>query len=393
MPISLKHKDWDKEGSSRRASWGSWGWSSWRRFQDSTFVRQGNIICKELSFRGILRPIPPGECAITSLTMGPNYNIYGATSGKRAHLFRYRPLGTSGVVIDMGVIGKETAVRNSLVVTKDNVVVGGTAGGWIFTSQASVFAGDFIQEWQLHGSPIDLVLRPFKDEGIARLVYDQERDIIYGLTDKSGTLFIYDHIKKKARKVGLIDQPDYAHTLVLDATGTLYGAGYEGHFFRVTPEAKKIEFQDAYMPTFAGQNVFDGIQTMVFDPASGWIYGGGREHGTLFAFNPGTLETKFLGKPTINSFLGSLAAGNDGRIYGISGGPEDMAHFFCYDPATGSISDQGIPLATLEMRWYGYVFACMLTAPSGELYLGQSERVSNLFIYFPDIKKPVRPPA
>jgi hypothetical protein len=393
MPINLKNKNWDAARASGRASWGSWGWDSQRRFQDSTFVRQGSIICKELSFRGLLRRIPPGECAITSLTMGPNYYIYGATSGKRSHLFRYRPQGTSGVVIDMGVIGKETAVRNSLVVTNDNLVVGGTAGGWIFTSQAATYAGDFIQEWELSGSPIDLVTQPFKGEGIARLVYDQGHNIIYGLTDKSGILFTYDQVKKKARKIGRIEQPEYSPALVLDAKGTLYGAGYEGHFYRVAPAGKKIEFIDAFMPTFAGQNVFDGIQTMVFDPASGWIYGGGREHGTLFAFNPETLETKFLGKPTMNSLLGSLAAGNDGRIYGISGGPEDMAHFFCYDPATGSIFDQGIPLATLEVRWYGYVFACMLTGPGGEIYLGQSERISNLFIYFPDIKKPVAPKA
>ena len=125
---------------------------------------------------------------------------------------------------------------------------------------------------------------------------------------------------------------------------------------------------------------------MVYDPVSGLIYGGGREHGTLFSFNPETAQTKLLGKPTINPRLKALAMGNDGRVDGITGDRDDLAHMFLYDPAEACIQDRGLTVATMENRWYGYVFDCMLTGDDGEIYLGQSERTSQLFIYFPDIK-------
>jgi hypothetical protein len=399
MPLDMSKKQWPDQRE-RRRSWGQFDWTTWRRFSDGIFVGKGSMVCKELSFKGILKPIPAGECAITSLVRGGNYYIYGATSGKQAHLFRYRPRGANGVLADMNVIGTETEVRNSLVVTKDNLIVGGTrsdqpgyAGGWIFTAQASVHHGDFIQEWGMRESPIKLALRPFKGEGFVRMVYDPVHDLIYGLTDKSGTLFLYDAKKNKVKKIGLVDERGFSTALVVDPQGTLYGAGFEGHIFRYTPGMAKPEFTGTVMPTFSGRNVFDQVDSLVYDAASGLLYGGGREFGTLFSFNPATGEAKFLGQPTINHRLRSIAAGNDGRIYGIAGDSGDMAHLFVYDPRRACLQDLGMPLATMEMRWYGYVFDTMLTGEDGELYLGQSERVSMLFIYYPDIQKPQLPKA
>lgn len=393
MPLDMSKKKWPTD-KGRRKSWGAFDWDTWRRFSDGIFVGKGSMVVKELSFKGLMKPIPAGECAITSLTRGENYYLYGATSGKRAHLFRYRPRGANGVLADMCTIGDETEVRNSLVITKTGLIVGGTrsdkpgySGGWLFTTKATVHHGDFIQEWGLKGSPVTMALQPFKKEGIIRLVYDKTNDVLYGLTDRTSTLFVYDYLKNKVKKIGEVDQRGFSSVLVLDGKNNLYGAGFEGHLFRYTPGAKKIEFIDAIMPTFAGRQVFDQIDSLTYDAASGLLYGGGRLNGTLFSFHPETLEIKFLGKPTLFNRMKCITAGNDGRIYGITGDKGDMAHLFCYNPAKGDLADLGVPLATMEARWYGYEFDCMLTGNDGEIYLGQSERVSYLFTYFPDIPK------
>lgn len=395
MPLNITNKKWPERKRRRRSSWSDMDWGTWRRFANSAYVDKGTIISKELSFKGILRPIPAGECAITALTTADNYYIYGATSGRHAHIFRYRPRGANGVVVDMGIVGKETEIRNALVVTKGGMVIGGTRSdkpkhtGWIFSAKATSYHGDFIQEWGIRESQIDLVLQPFKGEGIARMVYSAATDTIYGLTDTSGTLFIYNPETNRVKKIGRVDDRGFSTALALDDKGTLYGAGFEGHLFQYSPGTGKIEYFESYMPTFAGRAVYDTVDSLVFDRTTGCLYGGGREGGSLFRFDPASGKTVFLGKPTANARMKCLAVGNDGRLFGITGDVGDLAHLFCYDPDAASLEDLGIPLATLEIRWYGYHFDCMLTGEDGELYLGQSERVSHLFIYFPDVRTSV----
>ena len=72
-------------------------------------------------------------------------------------------------------------------------------------------------------------------------------------------------------------------------------------------------------------------------------------------------------------------------VYGIGGGVGGMGHLFRYDPESGDLRDLGIPLATSQQYWHGYEFDAATTGPHGEIYLGESDRISHLFIYFPPI--------
>jgi hypothetical protein len=56
---------------------------------------------------------------------------------------------------------------------------------------------------------------------------------------------------------------------------------------------------------------------------------------------------------------------------------------FRYDPSSGDMRDLGILRATLPDEWIGHVFNAILTGPNGEIYLGESDRISRLFTYFP----------
>ncbi|MBF0245343.1 MAG: hypothetical protein HQL31_08735, partial [Planctomycetes bacterium] len=79
--------------------------------------------------------------------------------------------------------------------------------------------------------------------------------------------------------------------------------------------------------------------------------------------------------------------GNDGCVYGMAGGEEDIGHLFVYNPTNGALADLGVPVSTLTTRQYGYHFRCALTAADGEICFGQHERAGHLWLYFPPLRR------
>jgi len=78
---------------------------------DRVVVPQNRIDARDLGYPPI-DVIPDGESAITALTVAPNGNVYGATSGKRSHLFVLNP--RHGYVQPLGFIPGATAVTSAL---------------------------------------------------------------------------------------------------------------------------------------------------------------------------------------------------------------------------------------------------------------------------------------
>ena len=83
---------------------------------DNVVVPQNRIDARDLGYAPI-DLIPDGESAITALTIAPNGNLYGATSGKRSHLFVLSP--RHGYVQPLGYLPDTLAVTNALVVSGD----------------------------------------------------------------------------------------------------------------------------------------------------------------------------------------------------------------------------------------------------------------------------------
>ena len=49
------------------------------------------------------------------------------------------------------------------------------------------------------------------------------------------------------------------------------------------------------------------------------------------------------------------------------------------------LRDLGIPYVAVQNPWHGYEFDAATTGRWGEIYLGESDRISHLFIYFPPV--------
>ncbi len=92
------------------------------------YVYEGRMFNRALGLQqDISEPIPPGECAITSLAVGPKGTVFGATSGIRSHLFRYSGTPPDDGICGLGVIEGARAVRRALVVADDGTVLGGVS--------------------------------------------------------------------------------------------------------------------------------------------------------------------------------------------------------------------------------------------------------------------------
>src|SRR6267154_4138617 len=76
------------------------------RDYDTVVVQQTRIDARDLGYPP-MDVIPDGESGITSLTVGPNGYLYGATSGSRAHLFVLIPC--HGYVQPLGVVPGATS--------------------------------------------------------------------------------------------------------------------------------------------------------------------------------------------------------------------------------------------------------------------------------------------
>ena len=92
-----------------------------------------------------------------------------------------------------------------------------------------------------------------------------------------------------------------------------------------------------------------------------------------------------LGKPVTQPRVRALTVGADRKVYGIGGDTDGMGHLFVYDPESRDLRDLGIPYAMVQNPWHGYEFSAAATGHWGEIYLGESDRISHLFIYFPPV--------
>lgn len=364
-------------------------------------IQKGRMVNRPLRLhQSISETMPPDECAITSLCCGKNGKIYGATSGNRSHLFyydyssgaNYSP-GADGIC-DIGIIEGATSIKNTLVAGSDGKIWGGVSEGtkgYLFSYNTD---NDSIAEFFMFHGKTEKVTEPVPGENICGLVIDKQRNILYGISSKSGTLFAYDIEKKAVSIKGQIDKNGlFSTTLVIDNKGHIYCCGAFGYLFKYNPAEDVLKKLSVSIPTVAGRSFYNRLQAGVYNKYDGFIYGGGSADGVLFAFNPENNFMRTIGKVTAEAGCPALTVGNDGAVYGISGEKDGMAHLFCYEPDTYSLADLGMPFAASEIYWHGYEFSCACTGLSGEIYLGESDRISHLFIYFPPVPEKKLPQA
>ena len=332
---------------------------------------------QEEKVKAISLPFPPEETEITSLTKDKKGKIYGVTSGERAHLFVYDPDKGKSKVEEIGIIA-ENCEKSSIAISKDNQLFLATKPkskeGYIYSFNPEDVA-----------SGIKKVICPVKGEGISTLAIDDSLSCIYGLSSKTGTFFIFYPDKNKVKLKGKVDKDNlFSEVLAVTAKGDVFGVARWGRFFKYNPTKGKIVFLKIKAPSLKGKEMYNSVDCLLVDEDSQIVYGGTSCDGILFKFYPEEERIISLGKPLNQPHIRCLTLGKDGILYGIAG--KSCCHLFRYNPTDGELLDIGILFVKSPRHWFGYEFSAAVTGEKGEIYIGEYDRISHLFIYYPGRK-------
>jgi len=357
---------------------------------DTVVVQKTRIDARDLGYTPV-DVIPDGESGITSLVVAPNGYLYGATSGKHAHLFVLAPL--HGYVQPLGVIPDALSVTHALAVSAlGDVYIGMSPGGHLLKYTPH---DEYEHSIQI-GKPLAVtdLGQPVPGESIFALTIDRNRNAIYGLTSPNTHFFSYSIASGKFTDFGVVAKniPEgekferdkiMSRALIVDQAGNVFASGENGSFFQFNPMTQKLEKLPIHAPAVPGREPWTRVDAFLLDP-SGGIYGGTSD-GYLFHLDPKKLTVTNLGKPLNQYRIDGLVRSPDGKLYGVGGDKEEMARLFSYDPSTGAYEVLGFVDVNRRpyYTWQAYVIGAMAIGRHGTVYIGEDERISKLYLFYP----------
>ena len=357
---------------------------------DRSVVKQTRIDLRELGYPP-LDVIPPDESAIRALSVAPDGTVYGATGGKRSHLFRLNPM--HGYVEPLGVIPGVGAVHSSLVVALNgDVFIGTTPGGHLlrYTPSANHANKAGVD------SPLEVVDlgAPVAGQSIYTLAIGQGR--VYGLTSPDGYFFSYELSAAKFVEYGKVaehkiqgekfeTEKAIGRAIAVGLDGNAYTSGEGGYLFRLSAGTGALEKLALTLPSVPGREPFNRVDAWAVGGNGEVIYGGTSD-GYLFRFFPKESRIENLGKPLNQYRTRGLVLALNGKLYGVGGDDDEMARLFSYDPARGAYELLG--MVDVNRRpyysWQAYVIDAVALGLDGTIYFGQCERKSKLYLYYPE---------
>jgi hypothetical protein len=346
------------------------------------FVTDGTVAVRELGHYGVTEPIPRGECAISALVAGKGRGkIYGATTGTNAHLFYYDPSPIADHVVDIGVLGHGLDCRQ-LFLDKEGVLCGiANPTGKIFRYDPR---GEYSLIWTYYTNDIQWLEGDLNGE-VAAATIDDLSGKIFGVRKRDSRLFAYDPKSQEVHDLATVDGAGNGNAIAMDGRGVLYGSGKNGRLFRYCGQTDCAEVLDIQIPSPRGMEYLNHVDSLVFDGVT-TIYGG-TTLGCLFRFNTATLEVTSCGRVLTDHRIRALVIGDDGVLHGCAGSPGKNSHLFRWNPKIGEIKDLGLPMVHFPKNWICYDISSLTVGRNGEIYLGESERTSYLFIYYPPVAK------
>jgi hypothetical protein len=314
---------------------------------DESLVPQVRIDLRDLGYPP-LDVIPPDESAIRALAVAPDGQIYGATSGARAHLFVLEP--RHGYVMPLGFLPDKT-VHHALAVAGNGDVYIGTAlavdnNGKGYTGYAGGHLLKYVPKGERSGIKVDAACAAedlgiaAKGQGIYALTMDRKRGVVYGLTYPDGDFFSFTAATGAFKTHGRVaknkipgekfeNEKNLGRALIVDKDGDVYTSG-SGTLVRFRVKTQELETLGVPVATVPGREVYNRVDAWTKDEA-GTLYGGTSD-GYLFRFDPERQRMENLGKPLNQYRIRGLVMAPNGKLYGIGGDTDEMARLFSYDP-------------------------------------------------------------
>lgn len=333
------------------------------------------MVAFPLCFPGASVPIAMDESRITALDMVPEGIVYGATSGKKVHVFVAMFHGVTGIVFDMQTLD---SFEHSAAVCcgRDGLVVLANDGksGSVVRGKFQPLPFDCIQEWGFERTPFEDPVEIRSGEKAIHATVDAAKETVVGTTE--GHLFTYSFA---SRKLSIRGEIAGRGRVVLCPSGKfVYGLDNKNSLWAFDLKKQKVARNKIPLPK---GNWYDHPMVWARDTANGMLYVADGD-GRLFSFRSDKGFSRALGK-TLYFPVTTMAATFDGRVFGTCG--EGMEDLFCYSPKEKKISRIGLAVSTLERRRYGYRFGDAVVGRDGQIYFGENDNLGHLWIYFPRI--------
>ncbi len=245
-----------------------------------TFMGEGTMVAFPTCLPGMTVQIPLDESHITALAAAPDGTVYGATSGRRSHIFIASLHWLNGIVFDLGM--PAGATQAAAVCCGDSSVfafVNGPRGGRAVSAPLLDLAPqDLIQEWGFERPELTDHGECVPGEPVVHAVMDASRKTIVGITKRH--IFTMDPASPKARV--LAETPGFGR---LGANAhSVYGRDDGDSLWRYDPAAQSIGRRAVKLPDgFGGHALMGstnhGDSLLYTADAQGMLYSFDESHG------------------------------------------------------------------------------------------------------------------
>lgn len=393
-----------------------------------------HVDAQRLDFRDLGYPgateIAADASPITALLAHSNGKVYGATSGKAAHLFVYD--ARVNKVFPLGRLpDSEKGVRTCLAETADGrILVGaGLSEIELLTLTKDMPHGrraienqlwaDIKAKYAKYAGGHLYLYDPGKDDGTVYLtgatavvedlgvavprnsiyatVLSPDKSTVYGLAYPDAEFFSYDlkgrSFKRLGKWMAKVSYPGperswrgIPRALVCDADGVVWSSGDDGLLRFYDPKTGEFGGTSMRIPgeywETQNYNAFPVVEQL-FAKADG-SFVGTTSDGFVFEAWPNRNRLVSWGKPRVERRIRAATLGKDGRLYLIAGEKDNVCRLFSFDRENGHL-DYGV-LGVDRSPYYAkiaYQFDAMCTAADGTVFIGESDRRAKLFFFIP----------
>ncbi|MGQ9554733.1 MAG: hypothetical protein ACUVWR_11530 [Anaerolineae bacterium] len=349
------------------------------------FITEGSLAYRDLCQYNDSEPIPDRESAITALTYHEGMNkVYGATSGSRSHLFYYDPSPAAEHVVDIGLLADSPSDCRALHVLDDGSLVGVVnPAGMVFRYRPR---GEYSLLWTKHTNEIECLGQACAGRPVAATVTLPGRNALYGVSKGSSELFEFDLHSGRSRELAAIAGADKGNALAWDREGNIYGSSQDSTMFCYSTTYDQVRYSASPIPSPRGMEFLNQLDSCS-SCEDGFIYCGSTL-GTIFALRTADLSLRPYGRPGGDHRIRAITRGRNGLIYGCAGCPGMVSHLFALDPGSGQVKDLGVPMVHFPLNWVCYEIGALAVGRNGEVYIGEADRISHLFIYYPPATSP-----
>ena len=373
-----------------------------------TFVKEGSLYVRSINCNRQIKDIDFYSSNITTLAYNNGY-IIGATSGEKSVIF----LQVLHSAYDCAAPIYELKETNNTVgiapISLTDIIIGSNNDKGNIIKITGVHGyGDVIQEWD-YPYPEEEKLLEIPDKILTFKQSEKDKNIVYIITE-TGKFIVYNIEENSLNEIGILSENFFSKVICEGDDGNVYLFKELGGI--LIYKDNKIEATGIKIPCFPGKGPYaiisaaiwkdntlivgdtEGLLSKVILPNNAQCTMHNAQFNALPTEDKGGCssyqeekewEVIPLGKPTSVGGIDFLVEITDGRIYGIAGSGDGMAHLFLYNPKKHSIKDLGVCCATVDKGWYGYVIGDMVACPDGHIVLGENDKLGCLFHYYPPI--------